>query len=619
MIDLYDKKENPIDWLPLPEPRDQDFPIGWFYENVAKHLVKDTVRIMNNGLPIDLDRVHELELHLDEILVNVQETINNNQHTKDFLEHKYPLIAAEMKADIESRMRSLDFYIKEFNPSKMEHRSYYMQVFMEQHAEQMFDVITPIEEILPGVPKWTVRDVKPFAEDHLEIKRLINKAIKPTEPNAIEAMRRFAVDKLAIWNKSYYDQINEISFNNIMKPFNPGSSTQKREFFEFMNIDPIEYSKDTGEASWGREVIEELQKSETDEILLELYQAFIDHSFAAIVRNNFINAFYKYTIDGRLYGQYRLLGAKSGRYTSNSPNMLNAPSTGSIYAKPIKRCFVAPEGYVIYAIDYSALEDRVIASLTKDENKCNIFLEGLDGHCLNAYGYFKDEIAEHMELTGNTTTDVKEFFRLVEDGHKELKAIRQKGKPATFGLSYGAYPPKVAKGLKIDIKLATEIFENYHYTLYPGITNYRENYVLTTAEQNRRIHLGMGFYIRTDNPDKDIRTLNNGTAQFWSILSALTINKIHTLIDEQEYADDIFVTSTIYDSIYFCVKRNASTIKWLNDTIVPIMCKDYMVDQIVPNNAIGEIGPDWADLHQLSQNATIEEIQNLLKEIKCTH
>lgn len=295
--------------------------------------------------------------------------------------------------------------------------------------------------------------------------------------------------------------------------------------------------------------------------------------------------------------------------------MLNAPSSRSIYSKPIKRCFTAPPGYIIYAIDYSALEDRVIASLTKDTNKCNVFLENLDGHCLNAYGYFKDRVAEHMELSNDTTVDVKEFFRLVEEGHKELKGIRQEGKPATFGLSYGAYPPKVAKSLKIDLPLATEIFENYHFTLYPGITNYRENYVLTTAEQNKRIHLGMGFYIKTDNPGKAIRTLNNATCQFWSILTALAINKIHTLIDEQGLQDSIQTTSTIYDSIYFIVEKDAEILKWLNDNIVKIMNTDFIINQIVENEATGEIGPDWADLTQLPQNATVEKIQEMLDGI----
>jgi len=60
--------------------------------------------------------------------------------------------------------------------------------------------------------------------------------------------------------------------------------------------------------------------------------------------------------------------------------MLNMPSTGSIFAKPIKRCFTAPEGFVIATADYAALEDRVIASLSRDPNKCAILTDGVDGH-----------------------------------------------------------------------------------------------------------------------------------------------------------------------------------------------------------------------------------------------
>ena len=49
-------------------------------------------------------------------------------------------------------------------------------------------------------------------------------------------------------------------------------------------------------------------------------------------------------------------------------------------------------------VDLSALEDRVIANLSKDKNKCSIFTEGIDGHCLNSYYYFKNYHSEKANI-----------------------------------------------------------------------------------------------------------------------------------------------------------------------------------------------------------------------------
>ena len=290
------------------------------------------------------------------------------------------------------------------------------------------------------------------------------------------------------------------------------------------------------------------------------------------------------------------------------------PSTTSIYAKPLKKCLVAPEGYVVLSVDFGQLEDRVIANLSKDKGKCSIFLKDLDSHCYNALGYFPKEIEEYMTITGDKAADTKEFKRLIDKGGKELKAIRQKGKGCTFGISYGSYPPKIADTIKCSLEEATDIFNGYHNDLYSGITRFREK-VLAQARQNGYIHMGLGCRMYSDDIEGDSRTMFNSVSQFWSILTLLSIHWFHNEIDANGYTEDIKVTATIYDAIYMVIKADANIIHWANTTLIPIMNQDFIEDTIVHNEAAIELGTSWADVVEVANDATKEDIQEVLNAL----
>lgn len=171
------------------------------------------------------------------------------------------------------------------------------------------------------------------------------------------------------------------------------------------------------------------------------------------------------------------------------------------------------------------------------------------------------------------------------------------------GLSYGAYPAKIAKTIKCDIEEATRIFNKYHQELYPGVHEMREK-VLKCATLNKRIHLGLGCYINTSNPDKDIRSIFNACSQYWSILTLLAIHQFNNLVENKK----IEVCCTIYDSIYIHCKDDINIIKWVNDTIIPLLTQDFLKDTIVHNEAEGEIGYNWYDTVSIKNNASLKDI-----------
>ena len=594
---------SPHDLLPAPEPCTIQPAEDYFYSNVVKHLVPTTVRLMNTGLPIDLSRVEQLEAELDTIIANVHTTLASNAHIQTYLQSRYASQLSAYSATQLSKQRDPSYYLVPFDHSKPEHRSYFMHLYSLQTG-----IPTPTDLLPTGIPKWSARDVQKLSASRPILKRLLSGQLQPSE--TLPAMQLRAQHKASIFNKAYIDSATSPQLP--FPTFNPASPIQKGELFDLLGLKSDATSKTTGADKWDRAQLERLLTESTDPTLSELLQALIDFSFAAIVRNNFIEAFYNYTVDGRLHGQYKLFGALSFRMTSSNPNMLNAPSTGSIFSKPIKACFTAPEGYVIAAIDYSSLEDRVLASLTRDVGKCAIYEQDLDSHSYNSVGYYPDEVNKHMTITGNQVEDARTFKRLVDGGNKYLKDIRQKSKPVTFKCAYLGMPDAHKGGA-----ITEAVYNNYHNNLYPSILQQVNNYILPTLRDTGKIHLGLGCYLKSDNPDKDVRSVNNALNQFWSILTLLAIHKINQRIDENNLQNDIQVTSTIYDSIYMIVKKDSNVIKWLNDTLIPIMTTDFMENQRIKNICNLNIGTSWADVekHELPTDADIEHIENVLSNL----
>jgi DNA polymerase-1 len=557
---------------------------------------------MEVGLHVDPEAVEALRVTIDTVLQSVAERLEANDLIKQYQNSRLPAAQKKHAAEATACLRDRDYYMKEFKSSDIVHRTWVVNTYLH-HINKEGD----------KKDKWTLKDLKQyniFLKDAF-IGAIVEKRNLTNENGAVLCgMHNLAMYKLNLWNRP---RLEKAEAPVVLDVFNPGSPKQKSEFFAMLKIEPLARSKDTGEASWGRDQLEELLKSHHEGDLHNALLALIDFSFSAIIKNNFIKAFDSYTIDGVMHGNVRLFGAKSFRNTSNSPNLLNAPSSRSIYAKPLKRCFIAPDGYVIYTADLAALEDRVIANLSGDTNKQNIFLQGLDGHSLNSCGYWPERIEKVLGYANTDNVEyVKEFYRRIEEDKNEiLKKIRFNSKEPTFKLAYGGFPDSDRPGGVI----TQEIFDNYHNVLYPGITKYREEYVLPFTRANGYIHLGLGCRMYSSDAGQAIRTLNNATVQFWSILTLIAINELNYRIAEEGLENYVQVCSTIYDSIYTYTIRDAGVLQWVNDNMIEVMTVPYLEDETIHNEATGEIGLNWADLHKIPNGASVDDIDMVLEAL----
>jgi len=628
----------PCQRLPLPFPCDFD-PSNtepeYFYNNFAKHFIPDMIQMMDIGLKIDKVAVEKLRKTVEDVLRDVTERLEKSPIIQKFQLERLPAAQRAYAEKCTAAVREVEHYLKPYNTKDVVHRTWVVNTYLKR-----------IGKVKDCKDKWVLKNLKsyniflndPFVEAICDRRRLTN------NDNVIKGMLALAEYKLELWNKPRYEK-SELPVE--LKPFNPGSSKQVKELFEMLKIEPLAFSKDTGEASWGRDQIEELQETQVDEELLKVLQTMVDYSYSSIIKSNFLKAFDTFTVDGILHGNIKLFGAKSFRNTSNQPNLLNMPSTGSIYAKPLKKCFTAPEGFVIYTADLNALEDRVIANLSGDANKLAIFTDGVDGHSLATLFYnlkgvehlskllretentskgkfYVEEVEGKLKYTREFPLDrrvkkevtKKEFIKGITDEVKrDFSKIRQISKKITFGLSYGAFPPKVAQSIKCALEEAERIFNVYHNELFPGITKYREEYVLPTARRQGYIHLGLGCRLYTSDAGQHIRTLNNATVQFWSILTLIAINEFNHRLRQEHLEEEVQVISTIYDSVYAQTLKDPEIIKWVNDNLIELMCVPYLENETIHNEAEGEIGLNFADLHKVPNGATVGKIKTILEEL----
>ena len=160
--------------------------------------------------------------------------------------------------------------------------------------------------------------------------------------------------------------------------------------------------------------------------------------------------------DGRIHSSFNQTETRTGRISSTDPNLQNIPVRTEL-GREMRKFFNARDGWMLVDADYSQIELRVLADISKDENMVEAFNENQDIHSITASQVFD------MPLDYVTSQ------------------MRSKAKAVNFGIVYGIGAYSLAKDIGVSNKEAKNYIDSYlrHYS---GIDRYMREVVEKAKE-----------------------------------------------------------------------------------------------------------------------------------------
>ncbi|MFN2389098.1 MAG: DNA polymerase I [Actinomycetota bacterium] len=240
--------------------------------------------------------------------------------------------------------------------------------------------------------------------------------------------------------------------------------------------------------------------------------------------------------DGRLHTTYDQTSTATGRLSSTNPNLMNIPIRTDL-GRTIRRAFVPEEGHVLLSVDYSQIELRVMAHLSRDPILIEVFDKGEDVHSATAvriYGVAPEELT------------VKH---------------RSAAKMVNYGLAYGMGAAGLAERLNVPLGEAREIMEAY-FEQFDGVRSFLDEVVtqayadgFTTTMFGRRRYLPE---LGSGNPR--VRSIGERQALNAPIQgSAADLMKLAMLAVDRALAEEGLATRmilTVHDELVFEVPES---------------------------------------------------------------
>ncbi|WP_201588012.1 DNA polymerase I [Psychrobacter jeotgali] len=284
----------------------------------------------------------------------------------------------------------------------------------------------------------------------------------------------------------------------------------------------------------------------------------------------------------RVHTSYHQALTSTGRLSSTDPNLQNIPIR-TVTGRLIRQAFIAPEGRIILAADYSQIELRLMAHFSGDANLTRAFKEGLDIHAATA-----------AEVLGKDVDDVTPTER------RNAKAIN-------FGLLYGMSAFGLAKQLQMSRGEAQDYIDMY-FERYPGVKQYMID-TRASAHEKGYVETILGRKLYTPDINHSNRMVKQGAerAAINAPLqgSAADLIKLAMIaVDKVLPKDQAKMLLQVHDELVFEVDSDKvdEIAKLITDAMQDVLTatavdKGWHVDFAVPLLVETDSGENWDEAH----------------------
>ncbi len=292
-------------------------------------------------------------------------------------------------------------------------------------------------------------------------------------------------------------------------------------------------------------------------------------TYAKLYNNYVIGLVSEIKEDGKIHTTYNQTLTRTGRLSSDSPNLQNIPVRLE-YGRLIRKAFIAHPGNCLVSFDYSQIELRIFAHLSKASNLVQAFVEDKDIH--------KQTASDIFNVALNEVTS----------------AMRRTAKAVNFGILYGISSFGLSEDLGIDVKSAKKFIDKYLET-YPGIKEYMEEeikeayklgYVTTIMNRKRTIDelKNKNYMIRSQGERMALNTPIQGSSA--DILKKAMID-IYQEFNNRKFKSKLLLQ--VHDELVFEVVKEEE--KKVIELVKEIM--EHAYNLIVPLKVDVNVGTNW--------------------------